>query len=358
MHAETSPPGAAEPTNSSESMQQARGLWPVLAATAMSSLIFFGVMVLVTQLLTRHMHLSESLAHQRFGLIMGIGYLLMVPTGLVVDRWLGAWRAGILGFGVLAVGCALLGLSAEAVVELGLLLFAVGAALSRTALVPLLGEQYLLQSRRMGGGFWAMGVALQVGAAPSGPLAVILSSSVGLDGVMKVLAVLALATAGGLWLSRKRLLPVAGEARNLPPAARIGSSQLGQLMALTVCSAAVHILSRKALATQDLHGMGPTLMPIVGWLLGWTVYRALRAERVAVSLWTRVVLGVLLLAPLWLAVWWQPESETLQRITQRGAWLASGMVDVLMLPTVFEAAMRWARRTPATAVSVLRLLSR
>lgn len=356
MHAEANP-SSNTPANHVESTHQARGLWLVLAATAMSSLVFFGVSAVVTLLLTDRMHLSEAQASQRYGLMMGAGYVLMVPVGLWVDRWLGARRAGVLGFGVLGVGCAMLGLPSQGGVDLGLGLFALGAALSRTALVPLLGEQYALHSRRMGGGFWAMGVAFQIGAAPAGPLAIVVTRAGGPDGAMRLFAVLALGTAGGLWLLRRRLAPVMGEARSLPRDTSGNPSRLWQILALTVCSAGVQILSKKAVAVLELNAMGWGLMTGLGWLLGWTVFRALRAERVEVSLWARVVLGVLLLGPLWLAVFWQPERELFQTVTQSGAWLASGMINVLMLPTVFEAAMRWARRTPATAVSVLRLLS-
>jgi POT family proton-dependent oligopeptide transporter len=90
-------------------------------------------------------------------------YLLSIPGGVAADRFLGPWRAVMIGGSIIAAGHFTLALSGTASFYAGLALVAIGTGLFKTSISALVGSLYEAGDDRRDAGFSVFYMGINVG---------------------------------------------------------------------------------------------------------------------------------------------------------------------------------------------------
>lgn len=130
---------------------------------------FFAVLPLFVLYMQRHVGMPEHSALVLLGVFLSLSYLACLLGGAIADRWLGSFRATLLGCALLASGYGALALDRPALLGLALLLQAAGHGLFKPGISVCTGALYQAGDRRRERSFLILHVAVNVGGM-AGPL--------------------------------------------------------------------------------------------------------------------------------------------------------------------------------------------
>lgn len=145
-----------------------RGLGVLFLAEMWERFSYYGMRaLLVLYMVTPHAEGGLGMTPAAAALIYGnytmAVYLLSIPGGVAADRFLGPWRAVMIGGSIIAAGHFTLALSGTALFYAGLALVAIGTGLFKTSISALVGSLYEAGDDRRDAGFSVFYMGINVG---------------------------------------------------------------------------------------------------------------------------------------------------------------------------------------------------
>jgi POT family proton-dependent oligopeptide transporter len=136
-------------------------MWERLSYYGMRALL---VLYLVAPAERGGMGLSAASAATIYGWYTALAYAVSLPGGLIADRWLGQYRAVLIGGCVIVLGHLSLALPTKAMFFPGLSLIIIGTGLLKPNITSLVGSLYDQEDKRRDGGFSVFYLGVNVGA--------------------------------------------------------------------------------------------------------------------------------------------------------------------------------------------------
>jgi POT family proton-dependent oligopeptide transporter len=141
-----------------------RGLYVLFFTELWERYSFYSLMAILTLYMDEQLRFSRSVSGQVYGAYIAAVYFVPLAGGALADRWLGFYRAVVLGAVLMGIGQFVLGVRSEAAFFLGLALIASGTGVLKPSVSTIVGGLYADRPQLRDSGFNIFYMGINIGA--------------------------------------------------------------------------------------------------------------------------------------------------------------------------------------------------